>query len=63
MAQPNLTPKVVVVAAAVAAVAADIADTIQMSHLCGVKKLFYHFFVFSASIFFQVYFFPCVRPP
>ncbi len=64
MAQPNLTPKVAVVAAvAVAAVAhpADLAATIQMSHLCGVKQLFLSFFGFLLSLSFFKSNFPHVR--
>ena len=49
-------PGAAVVAAGVAgvAVAADLAATIQMSHLCGVKKLFLTFFCFYVSIFFDI---------
>ena len=51
-------PKVFVVAAAVADTAvaglADIAATIPMSHLCGVKQFCHFFLFFYVSIFFQV---------
>ena len=58
MAQPNLTPKVVVAAAALAGLA-DLTATIQMSHLCGVKQLFQSFFLFFSVSIFP----PCARPP